>query len=126
MWAAKPYLLKPSSFRFAIPPACLLLGPDHPVVATDLMNLAEVLKNKGDFAAAEPLFRHALEIDEKVLGSDDPEVAVMLDDLAAILHANGDLAGAEPLYRRALAIDEKLFGPDNPDMKRRWVRTIPL
>ena len=32
------------------------IGPDHPSAATGLNNLAELVKDKGDYAAAEPLY----------------------------------------------------------------------
>jgi len=90
---------------------CLQLRPDDPVILNDL---AVSLALAGDYAAAEPLSRRALAIDEKVLGPDHPEVATALGNLASLLQDKGDYAGAEPLFRRALAIDEKKLGPDHP------------
>jgi tetratricopeptide (TPR) repeat protein len=49
------------------------LGPDHPDVGNHLNNLAGLLQAKGDYAAAEPLFRRALAIDEKALGPNHPD-----------------------------------------------------
>ena len=37
------------------------LGPDHPSVAIDLNNLANLHKIKGDYAQAEPLLTRTLE-----------------------------------------------------------------
>jgi tetratricopeptide (TPR) repeat protein len=37
-------------------------GPDHPDVATDLNNLAELLRATNRLAEAEPMYRRALEI----------------------------------------------------------------
>ena len=48
------------------------LGPNHPGVATDLNNLAELLRAKGDYASAEPLYQRALAIREEKLGPDHP------------------------------------------------------
>jgi tetratricopeptide (TPR) repeat protein len=90
---------------------CLQLRPDDPVL---LNNAALSLEGAGDYAGAEPLFRRALAIDEKVLGPNDPYVAAILNNLAILLQAKGDFAGAEPLCRRALAIDEKALGKDHP------------
>jgi tetratricopeptide (TPR) repeat protein len=87
---------------------------DHPSVATGLNNLAVVLKAKGDYAGAEPLFRQSLEIREKALGPNHPETADSLYNLADLFDARGDYADAEPLYRQALAIDEKVLGSDHP------------
>ena len=85
-------------------------------VARDLNNLGLLLKEKGDYAGAEPLYRRALAIDEKALGPDHPDVAIDLNNLAVLLKTKGDYAGAEPLYRRALATNEKVLGPDNPEV----------
>jgi Tetratricopeptide repeat len=55
-------------------------------------------------AAAEPLFRRALAIDEASLGPNHPNVAIRLNSLAFLLRTTNRLAAAEPLMRRALAI----------------------
>jgi tetratricopeptide (TPR) repeat protein len=47
------------------------LGPDNPDVAAILSNLAALLEAKGDYVAAEPVYRRALAIVEKALGPDN-------------------------------------------------------
>ncbi|MFN7999618.1 MAG: tetratricopeptide repeat protein [Acidobacteriota bacterium] len=42
-------------------------GADHPNVATDLNNLAQLLQDTNRLAEAEPLMRRALKIDEAEL-----------------------------------------------------------
>ena len=91
---------------------CLTYRPDDPLV---LNNLGNSLHREGSYSDAEPLFRHALAIDEKTLGPDHPSVARDLNNLAALLQAKGDNAAADPLYRRALAIDENVFAADDPN-----------
>jgi len=91
-------------------------GPDHPVVANDLNNLAQLLQETNQTAGAEPLMRRALAIDEQSFGPDHPNVARDLNNLATLLKATNRLAGAEPLMRRALAIDEQNFGPEHPNV----------
>ena len=72
-------------------------GPDHPDVAIDLNNLAQLLKATNRLAEAEPLMRRALEIDEASFGPDHPNVARDLNNLAELLQ------GHEPACRgRAL------------------------
>jgi tetratricopeptide (TPR) repeat protein len=83
--------------------------------ATTLNNLALSLHSAGDYAAAEPLIRRALAIDEKALGPEHPATAMNLENLAELLEDKGDYAGAEPLLRQVLAIREKVLGPDHPD-----------
>jgi hypothetical protein len=62
------------------------LGPDHPDVAESLNHLAEVLQAEGDPAAAEPLYRRALTIDEKALGPNHPETRQIRDNLESLSH----------------------------------------
>lgn len=90
------------------------LGPDHPVVADDLINCASLLEAKGDYFGAESLYWRALSIIEKTFGPDDPNVAPFLHNLASLFSAERHYMAAEELYRRALAINEKALGPDHP------------
>ena len=92
---------------------CLQIRPDD---GTVLNNTALSLKKAGNYAAAEPLYRQALAIDEKVLAPNDPNLAIGLNNLAELLEDKGDYAGAEPLFRQALAINEKALGPDDPEV----------
>ena len=69
----------------------------------------------GDYAAAEPLLRRALAIDEKVLGPDHPDVAIRLNNLAALLSTKGDER------RRSLCFGDRLRSK-----RRRWVRITPV
>ena len=91
-------------------------GPDHPKVAIQLNNLAQLLQDTNRLDKAEPLMRRALEIDEDSFGPDHPKVAILLNNLAGLLKDTNRLDKAEPLMRRALKIDEDSFGPDHPDV----------
>jgi tetratricopeptide (TPR) repeat protein len=53
----------------------------------------------GEYAKAEPLYREALEIRQKVFGREHPDTAESLDNLAGLYWAIGDYAKAEPLYK---------------------------
>ena len=77
-------------------------GPEHPNVARDLNNLAQLLQTTNRLAKAEPLYRRALAIAEKSYGPEHPDVAIGLNNLARLLQATNRLAEAEPLMRRAL------------------------
>ncbi len=89
-------------------------GKDHPNVAIDLNNLAQLLQDTNRLAEAEPLMRRALEIHEQFFGKDHPSVAIDLNNLATLLQDTNRLAEAEPLMRRALEINEQSFGKDHP------------
>ncbi|MBL8172498.1 MAG: tetratricopeptide repeat protein, partial [Acidobacteria bacterium] len=64
------------------------------------------LLEAANYAAAEPLLRRALKIDEQSFGPAHPNVATDLNNLAQLLQTTNHLAEAEPLIRRALKIDE--------------------
>ena len=80
------------------------------------------LNARADFAAAEPLMRRALAIDEARLGPDHTQVAIDLNNLAHLLQATNRLRDAEPAMRRALAIDEVLGPtiPTSPSVSTTW------
>jgi tetratricopeptide (TPR) repeat protein len=81
-----------------------VLGPEHPDTANSLTNLARLLQDHGDVAAARPHYERAIAIREKVLGLEHPDTANSLTNLAGLLQDQGDLAAARPLLERSLAI----------------------
>jgi len=91
------------------------LGQEHPDTATNLNDLARLLRAQGDLAGARPYFERALAIWEKALGPDHPHTGVGLGNLASVLAAQGDLEGARGYLQRALVILEKALGPEHPD-----------
>ena len=90
------------------------LGPDHPVVATSLNNLAIVLQELRAFAEAKLLLERALQIQEQALGPEHPGVAGSLNNLAILYQRTGAYTEAMPLQQRALEILEKALGPEHP------------
>jgi type VI secretion system secreted protein VgrG len=56
-----------------------ILGVDHPDTVRSVNNLAALYQDKGDTAAAEPLFRRALAGFEEALGHDHPETLTGLE-----------------------------------------------
>ena len=92
------------------------LGKDHPNVATDLNNLAQLYQATNRLKEAEPLMKRALEIDKSAFGKDHPNVAIRLNNLAQLYQDTNRLDEAEPLMKRALDIDEAALGKDHPDV----------
>ena len=82
----------------------VVFGGQHPTVATDLNNLATLLRDTYRAEEAEPLMRRALEIDEAAFDEQHPALARDLNNLATLLHATNRLKEAEPLMRRSLDI----------------------
>jgi tetratricopeptide (TPR) repeat protein len=70
---------------------------------------------QGRYREAEPLYKRALMIREKVLEEGHPSIATTLSDLASLYRAQGRYGEAEPLYRRALSINEKVLGLERPE-----------
>ena len=109
------------------------LGKEHPVTATSLSNLGNVLYLQGKFKQAEAEHRRALAIREKVLGAEHPDTATSMNNLANVLQeqAKDELLSpsearaqaqfnlqayteTEKLFRKALAIQERTLGPEHP------------
>jgi serine/threonine-protein kinase len=92
-----------------------LLGPEHPAVASTLVNTANFLKeHRGENREAAQLYERALAIRRKRLGGQHPAVALVLVNLGAVRSAEGDVAGAEAAYREALAIRKAGLGAQHP------------
>ena len=72
------------------------------------------LYGSGDYAAAVPIARRALEMRESALGSDHTEVAGSLGNLGMLLLNLGDYASSQPVLERSLAIKEEALGPSDP------------
>ncbi|CAK9053790.1 unnamed protein product [Durusdinium trenchii] len=67
-----------------------------------LHRLGQVLRNRGELAEAEAVWRRVLEAREAKWGAKDEETLVTFNNLAAVLYHQGKYEEAEPLYRRAL------------------------
>jgi tetratricopeptide (TPR) repeat protein len=91
------------------------------------------------YSEAEPLYKKAIELNEKTLGPENLLLSESLNGLAAIYYNEKKFDQAEPLYRRALAIKEKRLGENHPDVaqtlnnlatlynsQRRFAKAIPL
>jgi hypothetical protein len=73
-------------------------------VATQLGNLAMILRDLGQPAAARPVQERALTITEATCGSGHPDVVTHLSNLARILRDLGQRGAAMHLEERAVSI----------------------
>ena len=92
-------------------------GPEHPDVATALVNVAgtRIHEAQGlDRARAE--IERALDIQVGLLGQDHPDVARSLGQLAGLELLEGRADEARSLHERALAVQERVLGPDAPEV----------
>jgi Flp pilus assembly protein TadD len=81
-----------------------------------LNNLAIVLHDKGDLAAAQEYYDRALTIRTATLGEGHPLTAQSLSNLAFLYHDRGDTERALDLSRRVLAIYRTAYPGDHPDI----------
>jgi CHAT domain-containing protein/Tfp pilus assembly protein PilF len=75
--------------------------------ARRLMEEVGQLINRGEYDAAMPKAKRALEMRRRIFGPEHPNVAAALNNLAYILFKQNDDSKAQPLYEQALAIFEK-------------------
>lgn len=82
--------------------------------------LGDALFEQKRYAEAEPHFRAALSLRERLFASDSVEVAASAADLGFTLRALGRHREAEPHYRRALDIRRRALGEEHADTARAW------
>jgi tetratricopeptide (TPR) repeat protein/predicted Ser/Thr protein kinase len=80
------------------------VGTEHPLVGSLQISRGWNLINRFEFAAAAPLFEHALGIYEQNLGRDDPRVAGVLYGLGVARLGERRLPQARSAVERAIAI----------------------
>jgi serine/threonine-protein kinase len=78
--------------------------------------VASAQSARGEYVAAEPLSREALEASIKTNGETHPRTADLYLDVGYALRKQGKLDDAEPFYRSALDIREKLYEGDHADL----------
>ncbi|HNH83574.1 MAG TPA: tetratricopeptide repeat protein, partial [Acidobacteriota bacterium] len=91
-----------------------VFGSEHILVAGSLDTLGLILKDKGNYTKAEPLFMKALAIYEKV-DPNHPDIIFPLNNLGMLFYYKGEYSQAESLMVRVLAISEKA-GKDSEDV----------
>lgn len=90
--------------------------PDHPFLATLLLERAGLALARSDFALARTLYRRAEAIARRSLGVRHPTFAQAAFGVAAIHQALGDLRTALRLVRRTVAIERAALGPLHPSL----------
>ncbi len=89
------------------------IGMQSEELARLLDAAANFLNGRSAFSAAEPLYREALALGEKLVGEEHPDVGQWLNNFANLLLNTGRYAEAEPLYRRSIEIGTKSLGRDH-------------
>jgi len=78
------------------------LGPEHPDLAINLNNLADLYKAQDKYAEAEPLYKRSLAIQEKALGPEHTQVIENFHNLCEVSKARDKYAEVESLLERKL------------------------
>ncbi len=95
----------------------LKLGSDSdPHVALSFYHWAAVTQDSGDDAAALPIYRRAIQLNDERKGGDRAYIAAAWNGLAKALAATGDAAQADEAFRNGLAMRERLFGEKHPEL----------
>lgn len=83
-----------------------------------LIESANALMAKEQFAQAESAMREALALQETTLGQDHPAVSATLNNYAALCVAMDDFERATALAERSLAICRQALGEEHPHVAR--------
>jgi tetratricopeptide (TPR) repeat protein len=92
------------------------VGEGHPDFATALDNLATLYRLVGDYAAAQPLYRQALQIRARTIGEEHPDFAASLSNLGLLCRLMGNYTEAEAFLRQALKVRREALGEEHPDL----------
>ncbi|MGE0145616.1 MAG: tetratricopeptide repeat protein [Planctomycetota bacterium] len=103
-------------FREALSLGERVYGPDHPIQARRMCNLAGLYSKMGRLDESEPLLERALAIGEAVGQTADDTTANVLMNLGNVRMQRDRAAAALPLYERAAAIYERLGGVQSQDL----------
>jgi len=85
-------------------------GPDSPGLLADLINLAVVNADLGEFAAADNQLRRALNIARQHHRQAD--AATLLHAQANLLYELGDFAAAEQTLNESIGVVKQMYGPE--------------
>ncbi|MGE3166583.1 MAG: tetratricopeptide repeat protein [Planctomycetota bacterium] len=91
-------------FRRALELRRSVLGNEHPAIAASASDLAAALWESGDYRAAEPVIRDAVDLMRRLGLGKTREMAPVLLNMALVLFAQQRWSEAVPCYREALEI----------------------
>jgi tetratricopeptide (TPR) repeat protein len=89
---------------------------DDPRLALSLNNLAAIYHEEGKYTMAEPLYKRALDIREKLYGGKHADIALNHHNLALLYSARRMYPVAEKHYKLALAMKEELYGAESTEL----------
>lgn len=93
-----------------------LSGTEGLRLAEIFTKLATTYRLQGEYQLAEPFYKRALAIRERILGPKHPHVATSLNNLAELYEFQKGYAEAQQLFMRALAIRIEILGRGHPEV----------
>jgi CHAT domain-containing protein/Tfp pilus assembly protein PilF len=112
---------KQGNFKSALPIALEIrdvakkLGEIHPLYASSLNELGNLYLRMGYYAAAEPLYMEALNIQREITGECHRDYADFLNNLANLYREIWDYSAAESLHKKVLEIRRTVLGDHHPE-----------
>jgi serine/threonine-protein kinase len=101
----------------------IALDPKNPDKPKTLELLAELARDKGQYATAEPLLASLINTKSKTLGATNPEVAGLMGELGECFYWEAKDDQALDILRRTLAIDQK-NGPLYGESTRNYLALV--
>jgi tetratricopeptide (TPR) repeat protein len=87
---------------------------EHPYVANTLSNLARLLRDRGQLAESETMFREAIALWRATLGDGHPQLSAGLYNLGFVAERRGDLPAAAEAFRQGHEIDRATLPAGHP------------
>ena len=116
VWGRADYHQAKELYEQATSIAADRLGPDHPITAWSLHNLAHTLDDQGHPDTARTVFERALAVDEAQLGPGHLATAHILHNLSDVLTDLGELDHARTLLQQALVVYEARLDANHPEV----------
>jgi len=89
----------------------------EPLVEADVRSaVGYAYRELGDYPAAEPHLKRALELRRTALGDEHPRTLRAMNQLGYLYHVMGRLADAEPLVEETNEVGRRTLGPDHEDV----------
>jgi CHAT domain-containing protein/Tfp pilus assembly protein PilF len=92
-----------------------VFGEDHPDYVLSLNNMAGLYSKKGDYSAAESIYKQVLAIRKRVSGEGHPLYVASINSLAALYANMGNYTAALSLYKQATVIVKRTLGVEHVD-----------
>ena len=113
-------------YRQALDAAEVAVGPEHPMVATMLANLATQYLNRGESETARPLVARSIDLHERRYGADHPNTATALTNVVELAQRDGRFDVARATLERMLAIRFASFGVEDDRTRSTLQRLIRI